>query len=137
MAPTQSPRYVCRLLGSILKTATSFLGHHISATFELRAGVVKAESPRHGSKRSEEAPRQSHSAHHTEQVTVHYRWHPLHGKTICGAAKRASRPRGLALRAGSRTAAIPVWMTDRAACAAPPTGPVLVSVEALTESRRW
>ena len=27
-------------------TATSFLGHHISATFELRAGVVKAEARR-------------------------------------------------------------------------------------------
>jgi hypothetical protein len=25
--------------------ATSFLGHHISATFELRAGVVKARRP--------------------------------------------------------------------------------------------
>ena len=28
------------------KTATSFLGRHISATFELRAGVVKAEARR-------------------------------------------------------------------------------------------
>ena len=26
--------------------------------------------------------RQSHSAHHTEQVTVRYLWHPLHGQTI-------------------------------------------------------
>jgi hypothetical protein len=26
--------------------ATSFLGHHISATFELRAGFVKAEARR-------------------------------------------------------------------------------------------
>ena len=32
--------------GQYLKTATSFLGHHISATFELRAGVVKAEAGR-------------------------------------------------------------------------------------------
>jgi hypothetical protein len=29
----------------IRKNATSFLGHHISATFELRAGVVKARRP--------------------------------------------------------------------------------------------
>jgi hypothetical protein len=28
------------------QTATSFLGHHIGATFELRAGVVKAEARR-------------------------------------------------------------------------------------------
>ena len=26
--------------------------------------------------------RQSHSAHHTEHVTVHYPWHPLHGQTV-------------------------------------------------------
>ena len=46
MAPPRSSRYGCRRLGSILTTATSFLGHHISATFELRAGVVKAEARR-------------------------------------------------------------------------------------------
>ena len=46
MAPTRSSPYVCPLLGSIRKTATSFLGHHMSATFELRAGVVKAEARR-------------------------------------------------------------------------------------------
>jgi len=45
MAPTRSSPYVCPLLGSIRKTATSFLGHHISATFELRTGVVKARRP--------------------------------------------------------------------------------------------
>jgi hypothetical protein len=45
MAPTRSSRYVCRLLGSIRKTATRFLGPHISATFELRGGVVKARRP--------------------------------------------------------------------------------------------
>ena len=32
-----------------------------------------------------------------------------------------------------RTAAIPVWMTDRVACAALSVGPVLVSVDALRE----
>jgi hypothetical protein len=32
-----------------------------------------------------------------------------------------------------RTAAIPVWMTDRVACAALSVGPVLVSVEGLIE----
>ena len=33
-------------VASIRNGATSFLGHHISATFELRAGVVKAEARR-------------------------------------------------------------------------------------------
>jgi hypothetical protein len=46
MAPTRSSRYVCRLLRSILKTATSFLGHHVSATSKLRGGVVMARARR-------------------------------------------------------------------------------------------
>ena len=33
-------------LGSIRNDAPRFLGHHIVATFELRAGVVKAEARR-------------------------------------------------------------------------------------------
>ena len=44
----------------------------------------------------------------------------------------------MAARSGSaspmeRTAAIPVWMTDRVACAALSVGPVLVAVEGLLE----
>ena len=46
MAPTRSSRYACRPARVNTETATSFLGHHISATFELRAGVVKAEARR-------------------------------------------------------------------------------------------
>ena len=39
--------FTIRLLAALVNTenATSFLGHHISATFELRAGVVKARRP--------------------------------------------------------------------------------------------
>jgi hypothetical protein len=44
MAPTRSSRYDCRLLGSTLKTATRFLGHHIIATFELRADEAEHSS---------------------------------------------------------------------------------------------
>ena len=36
------------------ENATSFLGHHISATFELRAGVVKVRTPAQRVERSEE-----------------------------------------------------------------------------------
>ena len=47
MAPTRTSRYACRAgLVNTRKRATSFLGQHISATFELRAGVVKAEARR-------------------------------------------------------------------------------------------
>jgi hypothetical protein len=36
------------------ENATSFLGHYISATFELRAGAVKARRPAQRVERSEE-----------------------------------------------------------------------------------
>ena len=48
-------------LWSIRNDATSFLGHHIIATFELRAGVVKAEA-RSGSERSESLDDVEHSS---------------------------------------------------------------------------
>ena len=54
MAPTRSSPYVWRLLRSTRKM-TSFLGYiRISATFELRAGVVKTRRPHSGSSVSEE-----------------------------------------------------------------------------------
>ena len=37
-----------------MENATSVLGHHIGATFELRAGVVKARRPAQRVERSEE-----------------------------------------------------------------------------------
>ena len=39
--------FTIRLLAALvnMENATRFLGHHISATFELRAGVVKARRP--------------------------------------------------------------------------------------------
>src|SRR3989441_6846468 len=86
-----------------------------------------------GSERSGEHSRQSHSAHHTEHVTVHYPWHPLHGQTILVQRSVRHGREVWLCEHDQRTAAIPVWMTDRVACAAVSTGPVLVSVDALTE----
>jgi hypothetical protein len=80
-----------------------------------------------------QSSRQSHSAHHTEQVTIYYRWHPLHGQTI-RVQRSVRQGREVWLCEPDRhTAAIPVWMTDRVACAALSVGPILVSVDALTE----
>ena len=62
MAPTRSSQYARRPLGSIRKDATSFLGHHISATFELRAGVVKARRPAQRVERSESLDDVEHSS---------------------------------------------------------------------------
>lgn len=76
-----------------------------------------------------------HSAHHTEHVTVHYPWHPLHGETIV-AQRSVRQGRDVWLFAqDQRAAAVPVWMTDRVVCAALSTGPALISVGALTELR--
>jgi hypothetical protein len=46
MASTRSSRYDCWRIRSTQKMRSSFVGHHISATFELRGGVVKAEARR-------------------------------------------------------------------------------------------
>lgn len=73
------------------------------------------------------------SAHHTEQVTVHYPWDPLHGQTT-GVQRSVRQGRDVWLcEDDQHTSAIPVWMTDRAACAALSIGPAVVCVEALTE----
>ena len=93
-----------------------------------RGGGVKGGAAAEG-----HPSRQSHSAHHTEHVTVHYPWHPLHGQTILvQRSVRHGREVWLCDQP-QRTAAIPVWMTDCVACAALSVGPVLVSVEALIE----
>jgi hypothetical protein len=68
-----------------------------------------------------------------EQVTVHFPWHPLHGQTmLIRRSVRDGRELWLC-EPDQHTAAIPVWMTDRVACPTLSIGPVLVSVEALTE----
>jgi len=74
---------------------------------------------------------QSHSAHHTEQVTVHYPWHPLHGQTLVVQRSVRNGREVWLCEHDQRTAAIPVWMTDRVACAALSIGRILVSIEAL------
>src|SRR5256712_5877709 len=86
-----------------------------------------------GAERREAPGRQSHSAHHTEQVTVHYPWHPQYGQTILVQRSVRHGREVWLCEHDQRTAAIPVWMTERVACAALSSGPVLVSIEALTE----
>jgi Family of unknown function (DUF5372) len=123
----------CRGSFRIAATPAQSSSHHTSA--EHAAARRRRQCPKAAKRaeRSGEHSRQSHSAHHTEHVTVHYPWHPLHGQTI--AVRRSVRHgRDVWLcEHDQRTAAIPVWMTDAVACAALSVGPVLVSVEALTE----
>jgi hypothetical protein len=60
MAPTETSRYARRASVVNTKRCDDFLGHHISATFELRAGVVKAEARR--VERSESLDAAEHSS---------------------------------------------------------------------------
>ena len=46
MASTRTSRYDCWRPPVNAEMRSGFVGHHISATFELRAGVVKAEARR-------------------------------------------------------------------------------------------
>ena len=55
-------------------------------------------APRERGRADARAFRQSDSAHHTEHVTVHYPWHPLHGQTLSVRRTRPGESRALAVR---------------------------------------
>ncbi len=79
-----------------------------------------------------------HSAHKTS-VTIAYRWHPLHGQTLC--VQKRDRRHGNAYVVvqlpDDTLCALPVWMTDPAACAGMTLGPAVVSCDALLELCRF
>jgi hypothetical protein len=79
-----------------------------------------------------------HSAHKTS-VTIAYRWHPLHGQTLC--VRKRDRRHGNAYVVvqlpDDTLCALPVWMTDPAACAGMALGPAVVSCDALLELCRF
>jgi hypothetical protein len=60
MAPTRSSRYVCRLLGSNTENGDELPRPSHKCTFQLRAGVVKAEARR--VERSESLDNAEHSS---------------------------------------------------------------------------
>jgi hypothetical protein len=79
-----------------------------------------------------------HSAHKAS-VTIAYRWHPLHGQTLC--VRKRDRRHGNAyvvvqLPDGT-LCALPVWMTDPSSCAGMALGPAVVSCDALLELSRF
>ena len=79
----------------------------------------------------------SHSAGELAEVTVHYRWHPLHGQRV-RILRRQPGTTGVQifyeLADGSRSA-LPEWMTDAGRCAATTLGSPVVDVAALVELR--
>src|SRR5262249_10150914 len=79
----------------------------------------------------------SHSAYISDFVVIHYRWCNLFGVSL-PVLRRMHRQEGDWLICESpdgNAVAVPVWMTDNAACAAFSAGPAAVSLSALKELR--
>jgi hypothetical protein len=78
-----------------------------------------------------------HSAYRSNTITIHYPWHPLHGKRVRLVARTARDGFDvvhLETRNGlSRE--LPAWMCDEALCAALSRGAAQVTVEAFLELR--
>ena len=136
MAPTRTSRYARRasLVNTTRCDALPRPSHKCYLRAARRRRGWRSRQGRSPQGRAQREPsRQLDSAYRTEHVVVHYPWHPLHGQTILvQRSMRHGRDVWLCQQ-DQHTAAIPVWMTDRVACAALSLGPVLVSVEALTE----
>jgi hypothetical protein len=79
-----------------------------------------------------------HSAHIGQEVEVHYRWHPYHGRRI---RVQYSEPRAdgrvvhVEIEPGVVTV-LPFWMLDAGPCAGMTLGVPQVSVDALRELNR-
>jgi hypothetical protein len=78
--------------------------------------------------------RQLHDAYVSERVTIHYRWHALHGVSL--QCRRRCGHDYLECELPDGTAAlIPAWMIDGVACARFSFGEPLVSLESLERLR--
>ena len=79
---------------------------------------------------------QKHSAHHFEIVTVHYRWHPLFGRSlrVHRRMKNRSGEQVFCELPNDTTCALPTWMFS-ADCARFTLGRPLIRIEALRELR--
>lgn len=91
--------------------------------------------PRRGPLRAAGANR--HSAYRSNTVTIHYPWHPLHGKRV-RLVSRTARDGVDVVHLETRNGLsreLPAWMCDEAHCATLSRGAAQVSVEALIELR--
>src|SRR3954469_9880410 len=76
-----------------------------------------------------------HSAHIGAEVVVHYRWHPLHGRSLRRQySERRGGGGGVPFRAAPGIViVVPSWMLDPAACAGLGFGAPRVAVAALVD----
>jgi hypothetical protein len=78
-------------------------------------------------------PEQSHSAQVPIRQTIHYRWHPLHGRSVRvrRAVARADGDYVFCELPDATICGLPKWMMDAGECARHSEGPALVSADAL------
>jgi hypothetical protein len=83
-------------------------------------------------------PSRSHSARIGQEVEVHYRWHPFHGRRAYAhysEQRAAGRVIHVEIESGVVTA-LPDWMLDASICAGMTLGVPRVSVDALCDLHR-
>jgi len=77
----------------------------------------------------------SHSAHIRQEVQVHYRWHPLHGRHVklCCTEQRAAGPVAHVETAPGVVIVVAAWLLDPIICAGMQIGAPRVCVTALVD----
>lgn len=76
-----------------------------------------------------------HSAHIGQEVEVHYRWHPLHGRRVklCGNEQHATGPVVHVEVAPGVVTLLAAWMLDPLICAGMQIGAPRVAITALID----
>src|SRR5206468_9690993 len=99
-------------------------------------GRPRASRP--GSRANDASPSRGHSAHVGQEVVVHYRWHPLHGRRVrrqYGEDRLTGRFVHVEAAPGVVTV-LAAWMLDPVACAGMELGPPRASLAALADLHR-
>ena len=83
-------------------------------------------------------PSRVHSAHITQEVEIHYRWHALYGRKVRKLyAERRSGRNVVVVEAEPGVAIVlAAWMLDPAVCATMSLGPAIVDIVGLTDLHR-
>jgi hypothetical protein len=83
-------------------------------------------------------PLRSHSAHIGQEVEVHYRWHPFHGRRLRAQySEQRADGRVVHVEIGPGVVTVlPSWMLDAGICAGISLGAARVSADALRDLNR-
>ena len=83
-------------------------------------------------------PKPEHYAHIGQEVVVHYKWHPLYGRSVKRfyTDQRAAGPIVHIERLGGIASVIPEWMLDASVCSAMTLGAPRAAAAALLDLHR-